>query len=563
MSEMKKIFYKHNVLNFTFALLGAIGKALLTILIAFLLKEFMDISAQGTMDDVKQIMIKFLLFLILMIGIESMYNIFVNRFIYKGMKQYKEYVFCKLLHKHIGAFLKEPTSSYISALSNDSTTIETNYLESIFQLIMHICMFVGALCSMAYLNITLTICVLLTCIIPIIVSVVFGKKLESVEKNTSLRNANFLGLMKDLLTGFSVIKSFKAEQEVLERYIDDNQKAELAKKQKRDILSIVTIASGLSSFLVNLVVFGLGAYLIVQGEISVGTVIAFVQLLNYVISPIEVLPKQLSARKASGSLIEKIAKACAKEHIQQNYENISEFQNKIEFKNVDFAYKENRKILNDVSICFEKGKNYAIVGASGSSKSTLLNILLGYHGNFNGNITIDGVSIKNIQKESLYDMISIIQQNVFVFDNSIKDNITMFKGFTNGEYHQAIEKAGLVEFIEEKGEDYLCGENGCLLSGGEKQRISIARSLLKKTPILLMDEATAALDHITAQKIEEAVLCIEQLTSIVITHKMEASLLKQYDKLLVMKEGTIYEQGSFEELYEKKGYFYSLYTVGA
>lgn len=178
-------------------------------------------------------------------------------------------------------------------------------------------------------------------------------------------------------------------------------------------------------------------------------------------------------------------------------------------------------------------------------------------------IVVWGLSneIKEVSSASLYDIVSIIQQNVFIFNASIRDNITMFHEFPKKEVDRAIELSGLSKLIAERGEDYLCGENGNGLSGGEKQRISIARSLLKKSQVLLVDEATAALDTATAYQVSNSILDLNDMTRIVVTHSLDAALLKRYDCIMALKGGRIEESGTFDELMNQKNYFYSLFTV--
>ena len=218
-------------------------------------------------------------------------------------------------------------------------------------------------------------------------------------------------------------------------------------------------------------------------------------------------------------------------------------------------------MLHNVSARFEAGKAYAIVGGSGSGKSTLLNLLTAANTEYSGSITLDGIQIRDIAPESLYDIISVIQQNVFVFNASIKDNVSMFRSFDNAELDDAIRRAHLGELIAERGENYLCGENGSALSGGEKQRVSIARSLLKKSSVLLADEATAALDAETAHQVACDILDLDGVTRIVVTHALEEAQLRRYDGIIVLKNGRIAEQGSFDALMAQKGYFYALFTV--
>lgn len=201
------------------------------------------------------------------------------------------------------------------------------------------------------------------------------------------------------------------------------------------------------------------------------------------------------------------------------------------------------------------------MGASGSGKSTLLNLLMAGQAGYEGHIRFDGTELRDIQTDSLYDLMSLVQQNVFVFNATLRDNVTMFQPFPDEDVTRAMELSGLAELVKEKGEGYLCGENGSGLSGGEKQRLSIARSLLRKSPVLLMDEATAALDAQTASTVINAVLDLNGLTRIVVTHALDEKVLRRYDAILTMKDGALLETGTFESLMAEKGYFYSLFTV--
>ena len=188
-------------------------------------------------------------------------------------------------------------------------------------------------------------------------------------------------------------------------------------------------------------------------------------------------------------------------------------------------------------------------------------MLLGYQRDYKGQIFIDNINLNSLSTETLYELFSVVQQEVFLFDSSIIDNITMFKDFSEEVVDNAIVQSGLLELIDKYGKDYMCGENGKNLSGGEKQRVSIARSLIRNTPVILIDEATSALDSITAVNVENALLDIENTTKIVITHRFHETTLRRYDEIIVMNKGRIIEKGNFEELYQMKNYFYSLYNL--
>ena len=191
----------------------------------------------------------------------------------------------------------------------------------------------------------------------------------------------------------------------------------------------------------------------------------------------------------------------------------------------------------------------------------MLNLLMASRHDYTGTICFDDTELREISSKSLYELISMIEQNVFVFDASIRDNITMFRDFPAAEVDRAIELSGLSRLIEQHGADYLCGENGRGLSGGEKQRISIARGLLQNASVLLADEVTAALDAQTAYQVTGDILKLDGITRIIVTHALVETLLRQYDGIIVLKDGHIVENGTFEELMAQEGYFHALYTV--
>ena len=218
-------------------------------------------------------------------------------------------------------------------------------------------------------------------------------------------------------------------------------------------------------------------------------------------------------------------------------------------------------MLQNITYCFEAGKKYAIVGNSGSGKSTLLELLQGGYTGYQGQIRYDGRELRSFRPDSLYNLISVIQQNVFLFNSSILDNITMFRDFPEEKTALAVRRAGLESLLAARGADTPCGENGSSLSGGERQRISIARCLLQSTPVLLADEATASLDSATAFEITSSILSLDGITRILVTHRLEEPLLRRFDEILVLKDGRLTEHGSFDSLMENKAYFYSLFTI--
>ena len=556
-------FYRGNTWNLTLAVLDTLMTVACNLVISWLMQQMIDVS--GGKDT------GFTLAQLGLIGLACILGIVVScglsyiskpRFLSRAMAQYKNFVFGEISKKSISAFSGENTSLYISALSNDANTIETDYLAKFFTLITQILLFLGAFVMMFWYSPLLTLISIALALLPVLASIFAGNRMAAAEAVVSQKNESFMSTLKDSLAGFSVVKSFQAETAMCRLFAQSVQGTEDAKCRKRKISVVLQMLASVAGVIAQMGVFLVGAWMSLTGRgVSPGVVIVFVQLMNYVIQPIGEVPQILAGRKSANALIDKLAAALSENVRDEGQQVERKLQDAIELKNLSFSYDGEKEVLHNISTRFEAGKSYALVGASGSGKSTILNLLMASHNNYTGEINYDGIELRKISGESLYKLVSIIQQNVFVFNNSIRDNITMFHDFPAQEVSRAIQLSGVSGLIQERGEAYLCGENGSGLSGGEKQRISIARSLLRKSPVLLVDEATAALDAETAFHVSDSILDLEGLTRIVVTHTLDAPLMKRYDRILALKNGSLVEEGTFDELMEKKGYFYSLFTV--
>jgi len=558
-----RTFFYHNKIHFGIAVLAILLSGAIDVMTAYLLQEILDTAIGGDAGRIAKLLWLCLAFLAAIVSSGLLLRWARYAFIRQALRQYKDRAFEDIVKKNISSFSSENTGSYISVLTNDAASIETNYLEATINIVYYIFILLGAIAVMLWYSWSMTLVVIGLSILPILISVLFGNKLALKEKEVSTANELFVSMVKDLLGGFTVIKSFQAEGEARKQYSARNHTLEDIKCVRKRLESLINLISGIAGFALQIGIFIYGAYLAIGGSISAGVVIAFVQLMNFILAPIQRLPPLFANRKAALALIDKMASYAQSNADADGTQTLSDIGEGIEYRDVVFAYEEGKEILKGINVIFEKGKSYAVVGASGSGKTTMLNLLLGSSQNYGGSIQISGKELRNLKKDSLYGMISLIQQNVFVFDNTIIKNISMFKDFDPEQIEDAVRRAGLEPLIREKGEDYLCGENGIHLSGGERQRISIARSLLKKAQVLLMDEATAALDAATASAVTHAILDIKGLTRIIVTHKLEESVLKRFDEIIVIRNGTIAEKGTFCDLLENRQYFYSLYNVAA
>ena len=483
-------------------------------------------------------------------------------FIERAVRQYRDYTFEQLTRKSTAAFHTENTSAYLSALTNDTISIETNYLPALFTLPGNLLLLIGSFALMLYYSIPLTLAAAAAALLPLAASLMAGSRLSCQEKKVSDQNESFMAALQDMLSGFPVIKSFKAQPEAVRLFSLRNAaslKSKCSANRTRIILQNICAAAGqLALFLV----FMLGALLAIKGYgVTAGVVLVFVQLMDTAESSISQLPQIWANRRSANTLIDKLAAAlsCGKE--QDGIPAPHTLQDSITLQNLNFSYSQEIPVLQNITYCFEAGKKYAIVGNSGSGKSTLLELLQGGYTGYQGQIRYDGRELRSFRPDSLYNLISVIRQNVFLFNSSILDNITMFRDFPEEKTALAVRRAGLESLLAARGADTPCGENGSSLSGGERQRISIARCLLQSTPVLLADEATASLDSATAFEITSSILSLDGITRILVTHRLEEPLLRRFDEILVLKDGRLTEHGSFDSLMENKAYFYSLCTI--
>ena len=561
--QLSAQFYHRNIPVLCVAVFGALVSGSLNLILSWIMQQLIDAAsgvpgalAIGTLAKISGG------FVLLCVAAFLLDYISQPRFIERAMRQYKDFAFQKLTEKSISSFRDESTAAYLSALTNDAGSIEADYLAQQLSLITKTVTFIGALAMMLWYSPVMTAIAISITILPLVASLLTGNKLQEAEKRVSERNKDFTAALHDCLSGFSVVKSFKAEKEVYKLFAESNRALEGDKFSKRRIKILVGMIGAVTGIFAQLGVFLIGAYLALSGYgLTPGVVIIFVNLMNFMIQPIAELPGLLASRKAALGLIGKLATALEKNPASGGSAALSRLEKGIRLEQVSFSYDGEKDVLHEISAELKAGKAYAIVGGSGSGKSTLLHLLMAGSREYAGSILLDGTELRSIAPESLYETISAVQQNVFVFNASIKDNVSMFRSFPQQELDEAIRHAHLTGLIAERGEGYLCGEGGSGLSGGEKQRISIARSLLKKSSVLLADEVTASLDAQTAHQVTNDILDLHGMTRIIVTHTLEESLLRRYDGILVLKDGRIDETGSFDELMEKKGYFFALFTV--
>ena len=587
-NPLSQSFFQGNRKNLFMAVLGTTVLSVGILSVPQLMQILIDFLSGNHRYSMHQI-IQMAIAVLLMVSFSGLCTYyFRTKFSTKAVFQYRKMAYHYLSKKKVTEFYGQNTAVYLSALNTDLQKIKEDFLDQIPILSQIVICGIGAVLVMIRYNFFLAMMACLISLIPFFAALFSGRNMEKIEENLSKENAEYLAFLKDFAVGFTIIKSYKVEGIFSALHDKICQKVEARMEEREKCVEKINYFAAISGYITQFAILLLCAVVAYRSKsISVGTVLAFSRLINYIIDPVTELPGMLSKARTAYALSEqfweKIGKGEQEEQQEQQQKSgeivkdgyhqhtdtdshekalpIPSLQGDICFSHISFSYTPEKQVLKDFTLRVKKGEKLILLGASGSGKSSILKLLMGIERSQGGEISIGNRQLSTLPEESLFRSISYIQQEVFIFDGSIYENITLFQDYGKEELELAIEKSGLKNLISEKGLDYPCGENGAALSGGERQRINIARSLLRKTPILLADEITAALDKENSYLVLDSLLSLENITEILVLHDLDSRILSRVDRICVLKEGEIVEEGIFSELMEKKGYFYSLFMM--
>ncbi|MFV0518943.1 MAG: ABC transporter ATP-binding protein [Lachnospirales bacterium] len=424
----------------------------------------------------------------------------------------------------------------------------------------------GAFIILLNINILLSLVLLLVVFAMAIFSKILNKKMKNALKETRVKTAEVNSSALDTLSGIRVVKSFNNEAIEHTKFENNNKSFVNAKKQYYYTMAWYTSVNGVLQGLMYIIIFTLGAFLVTKGSIKSADIVVFLLYINLFLEPIrtiinftELYQKGMTGFKRSYDVLQFPNSIQDKD----NAENLVENDEDIILDNVSFSYENNEPVLNNLTMKVKKNTTVALVGPSGAGKTTICSLIPRFYDTTVGDIYIYGKKIKDVKQSSLRDHIGIVQQDVYIFNTSIKENISYGnRNATLEEIQEACKLANIHDFIMtlENGYDTYLGERGVKLSGGQKQRISIARVFLKNPPILILDEATAALDNESERFIQKSLdLLAENRTSIVIAHRL--STIKNADKIYYLSTNGIEEEGTHEELLAKNGKYADLYNL--
>ena len=500
------------------------------------------------------IVVSIVIFFFLMKNIFNYLALYNITFVKNGLlKKLRENLYSKVLLMPISYFLNKKKGDLISRITADILEIQTSYLSILELMVREPLTILFTLIVMFTISPSLTLFVILFIPISGFIISIIGKKLRKDSKEVQQQQSNFLSIIDETISGQKVIKSFISESFFLKKFDEINN---LLFRYSNKVVNRKNLAGPFSEFMGILVIgvllwFG-GKMVLINASISGTTFIVFMGLAYNILTPAKNLSKSFYSIKKGNAAAERVFEIIeySKEiNDQRRSIDMNEFKNKISFNDLEFSYGES-KIIDKLSFTINKGESIALVGSSGSGKTTIANLLNGFFNANSGNIIIDGINITDIRRESLYKNISIVTQESILFNDTIFNNIKIGNLDSKKEdIINAAKEAKAHDFIQDQvnGYDTVIGDYGNKLSGGQKQRLTIARAMLKSPSILILDEATSSLDSKSEKKIQDAInKLMYGKTSLIIAHKF--STIKKCDKIILIDKGRIVAQGTHDEL---------------
>tara|TARA_R110000851_G_scaffold77514_2_gene170430 strand:- start:29325 stop:31151 length:1827 start_codon:yes stop_codon:yes gene_type:complete len=509
-------------------------------------------------------MVGIIIALFLLKNLSNYLAMFYSTFLRNGvLKDLRNDLYGKVIQFPLAFYSEKRKGDTISRLSGDVDEVKNSVLSVLEMIVREPLTIIFSLVTMLFISAKLTLFVFLFLPISGFLISKVGKSLKRGSLKVQQEQGVFLSILEETMGGLRIIKAFHAENLFQKKFEDSNERFY---KHSNAVLNRQNLASPLSELL-GIITIGVllvyGGYLVfVDRTLEASFFIGYIMLAYNILTPAKAIAKaSYSLKRADGSA-HRILELLEAENTITDIENPVQkegFDGVISIKNISFKY-EDQYVLKDFSLEIPKGKTVALVGQSGSGKSTIANLLTRFYDVNQGSIEIDGVDIKNISIRSLRGLMSIVSQDSILFNDSVGNNIKLGKpNATEAELMEASEISNSYEFIKNlpDGFDTNIGDGGGKISGGQKQRLSIARAVLKNPPIMILDEATSALDTESERLVQDALeKMMKNRTSIVIAHRL--STIQNADNIVVLSKGKIVEQGKHQELLEKKGVYYSL-----
>lgn len=505
-----------------------------------MLMRLVDQALAGQFETVSHTLKIILILFLVVIPIDILHIRFSSQYVKASMLGIRQRFLSRLLQLNLRSFNQRGSSSFYSHITNDLNTLETNDIEGRYQLATELIRALTALAVLAYINIRILLLLLLVAVFFLFASNLLGNIMKKHEKERTELFKGYTLYLREILTAFRLVKSNNLEKRSASEF---NHKSESVQHKGFVIDKVATLINAFLEFFLFSVIFGsmmLVAYLANQGLVSAGYVILVINSMGSIVQPLSQAMQKIPLMKGADQIWQSIDESL--EVIPGQVPETEPFDglnNCISFNDVGFSY-EDTEVLKALNLNFEKGKKYLLLGPSGGGKSTILRLLRKYISPDQGELMIDDVDLDRIISEEYLRQLANVEQHVFLFEDSLRNNLTLYKDYPDEEVEAAIEASGLEDFVlkQPSGLEQLILDNGKNVSGGEKARIAIARGLLRKSDILLLDEAFASLDDEVAKSIEKRLLALEGVTVIQVSHVVFPETIDQYDQVLEIVQGS-------------------------
>lgn len=529
---MKRIYNKTLILLAATLLVGAIAKGVSGYM-TILTRDLVDTSFLPGMPGFREIALRMVLFAFVLFLLETLLSFVKGYYRKKTNVNLKLYYLEKIFQKNINEFNKDSNAKYVSHMMSDLNTVDLDYIDGIFELALSVISFVITIIIIGGVSMELLIIVLVVGALVGFLSNVLSKPIQKLYEERSGLYDKYTHYLQEVLSAFRIIRVNSLYKRVEKQFTG---RSENLQSKSYEIEKKSTYIYAVQNFMINFVVLfvmAISVYYTVIGKITFGGVILILNNFSSLIGPFqrasELLPKIFSTK----ALFKVLDESLLNQDLQEEKEELHSFQEGISFERVTFSYGEN-KVLEDLSLSLKKNGKYLIVGPSGGGKSTFLKLLRKYFHPQSGSIYVDGKPLNYITKESYFKHLSNVEQNVFMFDDTVRNNLTLLKDIPEEKIQEAITRAGLRSFVENlpKGLETIIEDNGRNISGGERSRIAIARALLNESEILILDEAFQSLDYETARAIEKTILDLPELTVVNVSHILIPENKNAYDEML-------------------------------
>lgn len=504
-------------------------------LFSLVMSALVDCAGKG-MEELVKALTGSVAYIIAYIVISIIFHRMKNRILAEARYALKGDLFTGIMNKTVAEFDGGTDAGYMNELNHNVDLFETVYFGNIVHVLQCLASIgaAGAIC-ITIQPLMLVLMVFLA-FLTMGVTRLTGAPLEKATKYVTEKTEAYTAEIKDDFGGFRLVYSFGILPYILRKHDRENREVEEARRRSANCRVQCAYIGEFVGLLSTVLVMAMAAYFSLKGMFSAGMVVAFGHLIGNIVSPITVMPTIVANFRASKPLQARFRQLMERKE-DKGGEVLSDFRKGIEIEHLSFGYREDREVIQDISLQLRAGKHYALMGSSGSGKSTLLALLMGYYSDYHGRITFDDVELRRLQRGCLGAIMAVVSQETFLFQDTLRNNITLYQDtYTSGEIEAVIEQAGLRALVDAlpEGLSTVVNENGKNFSGGEKQRISLARALLRKSRILLLDEFTANLDEQTALEVEERVLGLKDCLVIAVTHRARSEVMKKYDQVLTL-----------------------------